>query len=82
MGNFILTQFTTSEIKRYLQYPPPECTILFEVDDALKDIPWELMLETAYAGRDSLSGSDAASSASSRTLSAEWCAGPAKSRRS
>ena len=51
VGNFILTQFTTSEIKRYLQYPPPECTILFEVDDALKDIPWELMLETAYPGQ-------------------------------
>ncbi len=50
VGNYILTQFTTSEIKRYLQDPPPESTILFEVDDALKDIPWELMLETAYAG--------------------------------
>jgi hypothetical protein len=49
-GNYILTQFATSEIKSYLQNPPPESTILFEVDDALKDIPWELMLETAYAG--------------------------------
>jgi hypothetical protein len=51
VGNFILTQFATSEIKRYLQDPPAECTILFEVDDALKDIPWELMLETAYTGK-------------------------------
>ena len=50
VGNFVLTQFTTSEIKRYLQDPPADSTILFEVDDALKDIPWELMLETAYAG--------------------------------
>ncbi|MBM4430937.1 MAG: CHAT domain-containing protein, partial [Chloroflexi bacterium] len=49
-GSYILTQFATSEIKKYLQDPPPHCTISFEVDDALKDIPWELMLETAYTG--------------------------------
>jgi hypothetical protein len=50
VGNFILAQFTTSEIKRYFQNAPNGSTVLFEVDDALKDIPWELMLETAYAG--------------------------------
>ncbi len=48
VGTFILTGFTTGEIKRYLQNPPQGSTILLEIDDALKDIPWELMLETGY----------------------------------
>jgi hypothetical protein len=49
VGNYILTQFTTVEIKKQLQELPLGSTILLKVDDALKDIPWELMLETAYA---------------------------------
>jgi hypothetical protein len=50
VGNHILTQFATGAIKAYLQDPPFGSTILLAVEDALKDIPWELMLETAYAG--------------------------------
>jgi hypothetical protein len=50
VGNYILTQFTTIEVKRHLQDLPHGSTVLLLVDDALKDIPWELMLETAYAG--------------------------------
>src|SRR4029079_16399913 len=50
VASFILTYFTTSAIKTYLQNPPKDATILLTVDDALKDIPWELMLEAAYGG--------------------------------
>jgi CHAT domain-containing protein len=47
-ANYILTQFTTSAIKRYLQNPRPGSTILLVIQDELKDIPWELIVETAY----------------------------------
>ena len=50
IANFILSQFATLAVKRYLENPPPDCSINFLVDDELKDIPWELMLEAAYAG--------------------------------
>jgi len=50
VGNYILTQFATGTIKSYLQNPPQGSTILLVVQDVLKDIPWELMLETAYTG--------------------------------
>lgn len=50
VGNYILTQFTTSAIKTYLQNPPKGSTITLVIHDLLNDIPWELMLETAYAG--------------------------------
>jgi O-acetyl-ADP-ribose deacetylase (regulator of RNase III) len=50
VGNFLLSQYATLAVKRYLENPPPGCTINFLVDDPLKDIPWELMLEAAYAG--------------------------------
>lgn len=50
VGNYILTQFTTGSIKGYLQNPPHGSTIALLVEDALRDIPWELMLEAAYAG--------------------------------
>jgi hypothetical protein len=50
VGNFILTQFTSVAIKRYLQNPPDKCTVFFLVDEALQEIPWELMLEAAYVG--------------------------------
>jgi O-acetyl-ADP-ribose deacetylase (regulator of RNase III) len=50
VGNFILTQFTTTAVKRYLDNPPKGCTISFLVDQAYKEIPWELMLEAVYAG--------------------------------
>lgn len=46
VGNYILTQFTTVEIKRYLQNLSPDSTVMLLIDDALKEIPWELMLET------------------------------------
>ncbi|MCE7980024.1 MAG: CHAT domain-containing protein [Caldilinea sp. CFX5] len=49
-GNYILNQFTTGDIKRCLQNPHPGATIAFAVDEALKNIPWELMLEATYAG--------------------------------
>lgn len=51
VASYILAQFTTSAIKSYLQDPPPDSTVLIEMDDALKDLPWELMLEAAYAGQ-------------------------------
>jgi hypothetical protein len=50
ISNYILTQFTTVAVKRYLDHPPKGCTIFFTVDDEHKDIPWELMLEAAYGG--------------------------------
>ena len=50
VGNYILTQLTTVAIKEHLQELPFGSTIMLTIDDALKDIPWELMLETAYAG--------------------------------
>ncbi len=50
IGNFLLSQYATMMVKNYLEQPPPNCTINFLVDEALKDIPWELMLEAAYAG--------------------------------
>jgi O-acetyl-ADP-ribose deacetylase (regulator of RNase III) len=50
VANFILTYFATDEIKAYLHNPPEGATILLTVDDALKDIPWELMIEFAYPG--------------------------------
>lgn len=49
-GNYILTQFTTGAIKGFLQNLPDQSTISLAVDHALKDIPWELMLEPAYTG--------------------------------
>ena len=48
VANFLLTYFTTDAIKDYLEVRPKEATIQLTVDDALKDIPWELLLETAY----------------------------------
>ncbi len=50
LGNYVMTNFATSEIKFFMQNPPFESTILYNVDDSLKDIPWELILETCYAG--------------------------------
>jgi O-acetyl-ADP-ribose deacetylase (regulator of RNase III) len=50
VSNYILTQFTTVEIKRYLERTSQKPTILLMVDDAYKDIPWELMVEAVYAG--------------------------------
>jgi O-acetyl-ADP-ribose deacetylase (regulator of RNase III) len=50
VGSYILTQFTTVTIKRHIQNLPQGSTVLLMIDDDLKDIPWELMLETAYAG--------------------------------
>ena len=50
VGSYIMTQFTTVAIRQYLQELPQGSTVLLMVDDGLKDIPWELMLETAYAG--------------------------------
>jgi hypothetical protein len=50
VGEFILDQFTTGRIRGYLKDLPRGSTILLEVDDVLKDIPWELMLEPVYAG--------------------------------
>jgi hypothetical protein len=50
VGAFILTQFTTMNIKRHLNDLPHGSTVLLMVDDELKDIPWELIIETAYAG--------------------------------
>jgi len=49
-GGFILDHFTTGRIRGYLRELPEGSTILLEVDDVLKDIPWELMLEAVYAG--------------------------------
>ncbi|GAJ01918.1 unnamed protein product, partial [marine sediment metagenome] len=50
VGNNILAQFTTGDIRRYLVDPAMGSTIDLEIHDSLKSIPWELMLETAYAG--------------------------------
>ncbi len=50
ISNYILTQFTTVEIKRYLESTSQKPTILLMVDDVYKDIPWELMVEAVYAG--------------------------------
>jgi O-acetyl-ADP-ribose deacetylase (regulator of RNase III) len=50
VSKYILTQFTTVAIKRYLDSPRQGSTIFFMVDDNYKDIPWELMLESVYAG--------------------------------
>ena len=46
----MLSQFATLTVKRYLEKPPPDCSINFLIDDPIKDLPWELMLEAAYAG--------------------------------
>jgi O-acetyl-ADP-ribose deacetylase (regulator of RNase III) len=50
VGNFLLTQFASLAVKRYLVNPPENCYINFLVDNTLQDLPWELMLEAAYAG--------------------------------
>jgi O-acetyl-ADP-ribose deacetylase (regulator of RNase III) len=50
VGSLILTQFSSGQIKAYLQAPPMHSSVRFEVDEALQHIPWELMLEAAYAG--------------------------------
>ena len=50
VSNYILAQFTDVTIKRYLERALKGSTILFMIDDAYKDIPWELMLESVYAG--------------------------------
>jgi hypothetical protein len=50
VANFVLAYFTTDAIKSYLQNPPQDATVLLAVDEALKDIPWELLLETGYEG--------------------------------
>ncbi|NIV39807.1 MAG: CHAT domain-containing protein [Anaerolineae bacterium] len=50
ISNFILSQFTSLDIKRYLQNAPRRSTVLFIVDEAHTDMPWELMLEATYAG--------------------------------
>ncbi len=50
VGTYLLTQFAVLAVKRYLENPPPGCTINFLVDEAIQEIPWELMLEAAYAG--------------------------------
>ncbi len=52
VADFIRTYFTTDAIKRYLDNPPDDATILFTIDEGLQHIPWELMLEAAYAGKD------------------------------
>jgi O-acetyl-ADP-ribose deacetylase (regulator of RNase III) len=50
VGAFILNRFTTSRIRGYLKDLPQESTITLEIDNALNDIPWELMMEAIYAG--------------------------------
>jgi O-acetyl-ADP-ribose deacetylase (regulator of RNase III) len=50
VSNYILSQFTTWDIKRYLERTAQYPTILLMVEDAFKDIPWELMVEAVYAG--------------------------------
>jgi O-acetyl-ADP-ribose deacetylase (regulator of RNase III) len=50
VGAFILNRFTTSRIRGYLKDLPQDSTITLEIDDALNDIPWELMMEAIYAG--------------------------------
>jgi hypothetical protein len=50
VGAFILNRFTTSRIRGYLKDLPQASTITLEIDDALNDIPWELMMEAVYAG--------------------------------
>lgn len=50
VANFILTYFATDAIKSYLRSPPEDATILLAVDEVLKEIPWELALETGYGG--------------------------------
>ncbi len=50
LGNYILSQFTSTVVKGYLWNAPRRSTVLLMIDDALKDIPWELMLEAVYAG--------------------------------
>jgi hypothetical protein len=50
VGSLILSQFTTVDIKRHLQELPIGSTVLLMMDESLKEIPWELMLEPAYAG--------------------------------
>ncbi len=50
VGNYILTQFATGAVKQNLQNPALGSTVRFEVDESLQAIPWELMLETVYAG--------------------------------
>lgn len=52
VASFIMTYFVTGAIKSYLQNPPKGATVLLTVDEGLKDIPWELMLESAYGGED------------------------------
>ena len=52
LAKFILTYFTTEAIKRYLDNPPDDATILLTIDEGLQHIPWELMLEAAYAGEE------------------------------
>jgi O-acetyl-ADP-ribose deacetylase (regulator of RNase III) len=50
IGSYIFSQFATASIKRYLKDLPHGSTVLMMIEDTLKDIPWELMLETVYAG--------------------------------
>ena len=50
VGDFILDSFTTGRIRGYLKHLPQGSAIFLEIDDALRDIPWELMLEPVYAG--------------------------------
>ncbi len=50
ISNYILTQFATVAVKRYLRNAPRPSSVTFLIDEAHADLPWELMLEAAYAG--------------------------------
>lgn len=50
VGNYILAKFTSTIVKSYLYSALRRSTVLLMIDDALKEIPWELMLEAVYTG--------------------------------
>jgi len=50
ISNYILTQFATIAVKRHLRNAPCPSSVMFMIDEAHADLPWELMLEAAYAG--------------------------------
>jgi O-acetyl-ADP-ribose deacetylase (regulator of RNase III) len=50
ISNYILTQFATVAVKRYLRNAPRPSSVTFLIDEVHADLPWELMLEATYAG--------------------------------
>jgi O-acetyl-ADP-ribose deacetylase (regulator of RNase III) len=50
ISNYILTQFASVAVKRYLRNAPRPSSVTFLIDEVHADLPWELMLEAAYAG--------------------------------